>query len=135
VEAGGESDWTTDEEDGEEGGEEADGTTDHIQVTRTGATGVRRKGYWMGDAVEGDRDAMLDELEAEVATLLQKQDRQLPDSMADGKVLMAKSNTGGPRFCRKCESWKPDRTHHCRFCKRCVLKSKRVLPAPVETAR
>lgn len=37
--------------------------------------------------------------------------------------LMAKSNTGEPRWCRKCDGWKPDRCHHCRFCNRCVLKS------------
>ncbi|RSH83805.1 palmitoyltransferase for Vac8p [Saitozyma podzolica] len=26
--------------------------------------------------------------------------------------LMAKSNTGEPRWCRKCDGWKPDRCHH-----------------------
>ena len=24
-------------------------------------------------------------------------------------------------FCTKCDSWKPPRTHHCRYCRRCVL--------------
>ena len=28
----------------------------------------------------------------------------------------------GRRFCRKCSAWKPDRTHHCSVCGRCVLK-------------
>jgi hypothetical protein len=37
--------------------------------------------------------------------------------------LFAKNNTGGPRWCRKCDGWKPDRCHHCRYCRRCVLKS------------
>lgn len=32
------------------------------------------------------------------------------------------SSTGGSRFCKKCQSVKPDRTHHCSTCKRCVLK-------------
>lgn len=32
------------------------------------------------------------------------------------------SSTGGSRFCKKCQSPKPDRTHHCSTCKRCVLK-------------
>jgi hypothetical protein len=46
--------------------------------------------------------------------------------------LMAKSNTGEPRWCRKCDGWKPDRCHHCRFCNRCVLKSTSV-PACART--
>lgn len=29
---------------------------------------------------------------------------------------------GAPRFCRYCAAYKPDRTHHCRSCKRCILK-------------
>ncbi|KAK1139806.1 palmitoyltransferase for Vac8p [Aspergillus melleus] len=32
------------------------------------------------------------------------------------------NSTGGSRFCKKCQSPKPDRTHHCSTCKRCVLK-------------
>ncbi|KAJ9604263.1 palmitoyltransferase for Vac8p [Cladophialophora chaetospira] len=32
------------------------------------------------------------------------------------------SSTGAPRFCKKCQVPKPDRTHHCSTCKRCVLK-------------
>ncbi|OCT45372.1 Palmitoyltransferase pfa3 [Cladophialophora carrionii] len=32
------------------------------------------------------------------------------------------SSTGAPRFCKKCHVSKPDRTHHCSTCKRCVLK-------------
>lgn len=27
------------------------------------------------------------------------------------------------RFCRTCEAFKPDRTHHCHICKRCLLGS------------
>jgi len=26
------------------------------------------------------------------------------------------------RFCAQCESYKPDRTHHCRICKQCILR-------------
>lgn len=37
--------------------------------------------------------------------------------------IMAKGATGGPRWCRKCNGWKPDRCHHCRSCRQCVLKS------------
>ena len=32
------------------------------------------------------------------------------------------SSTGGARFCKKCQTPKPDRAHHCSTCKRCVLK-------------
>ena len=32
------------------------------------------------------------------------------------------SSTGQPRYCKKCQCNKPDRTHHCSTCKRCVLK-------------
>ena len=27
-----------------------------------------------------------------------------------------------PRFCRKCQAWKPERAHHCSVCKKCILK-------------
>lgn len=32
------------------------------------------------------------------------------------------SSTGAPRYCKKCQTPKPDRTHHCSSCRRCVLK-------------
>lgn len=32
------------------------------------------------------------------------------------------SSSGGSRYCKKCQTPKPDRTHHCSTCKRCVLK-------------
>ncbi|KZF26541.1 Palmitoyltransferase pfa3 [Xylona heveae TC161] len=31
-------------------------------------------------------------------------------------------STGELRFCKKCQSRKPDRSHHCSTCRRCVLK-------------
>ncbi len=31
-------------------------------------------------------------------------------------------STGEMRFCKKCQTKKPDRTHHCSSCRRCVLK-------------
>lgn len=40
------------------------------------------------------------------------------------KSLFAKNSSGGHRWCSKCNTWKPDRCHHCRYCKRCTLKSK-----------
>lgn len=27
-----------------------------------------------------------------------------------------------PRYCRKCEAWKPERAHHCSVCNQCVLR-------------
>ncbi|KAK3686656.1 palmitoyltransferase for Vac8p [Vermiconidia calcicola] len=37
-------------------------------------------------------------------------------------TLTAKSSTGAPRYCKKCHTTKPDRTHHCSTCGHCVLK-------------
>jgi len=33
-----------------------------------------------------------------------------------------KGSTGDRRFCKWCQRFKPDRCHHCRICKKCVLK-------------
>lgn len=40
----------------------------------------------------------------------------------DMTTVTAKSSTGAPRYCKKCHTTKPDRTHHCSTCGRCVLK-------------
>jgi hypothetical protein len=37
-------------------------------------------------------------------------------------TFTVKSSTGDLRFCNKCQTKKPDRSHHCSTCKRCVLK-------------
>jgi hypothetical protein len=55
-------------------------------------------------------------------------ERLLPNSEPDSSIksrksLFAKNSSGGHRWCSKCDAWKPDRCHHCRFCKRCTLKS------------
>lgn len=26
------------------------------------------------------------------------------------------------RYCNKCQCWKPDRTHHCSSCRKCILR-------------
>eukprot|EP00927_Polykrikos_kofoidii_P077132 TRINITY_DN74108_c0_g1_i1.p1 TRINITY_DN74108_c0_g1~~TRINITY_DN74108_c0_g1_i1.p1 ORF type:complete len:343 (+),score=25.70 TRINITY_DN74108_c0_g1_i1:165-1193(+) len=31
-------------------------------------------------------------------------------------------NSGGPRFCKWCNCFKPDRCHHCRVCRSCILR-------------
>uniref|UniRef100_A0A7S1X3V4 S-acyltransferase n=1 Tax=Tetraselmis chuii TaxID=63592 RepID=A0A7S1X3V4_9CHLO len=37
-------------------------------------------------------------------------------------VTQVKKKGGGVRFCQKCQLPKPPRCHHCRVCKRCVLR-------------
>ncbi|KAG5519996.1 hypothetical protein PMAC_001072 [Pneumocystis sp. 'macacae'] len=37
-------------------------------------------------------------------------------------AFISVKQNGSPRFCNKCEALKPDRTHHCSICNRCVLK-------------
>lgn len=49
-------------------------------------------------------------------------DRDAPHSTHSIPTLTAKSSTGKPRFCKKCHTTKPDRSHHCSTCGRCVLK-------------
>ena len=50
----------------------------------------------------------------------------LPTSEPSSQHTLAQpitvSSTGAPRYCRKCTHPKPDRTHHCSTCRRCVLK-------------
>jgi hypothetical protein len=45
--------------------------------------------------------------------------KQRPDTHSDGYEV--KKLTGGPRFCRMCDKFKPPRAHHCRQCNRCVV--------------
>ncbi|KIW21029.1 hypothetical protein PV08_01608 [Exophiala spinifera] len=40
----------------------------------------------------------------------------------EGIQTITVSSTGAARYCKKCHVPKPDRTHHCSTCKRCVLK-------------
>lgn len=35
---------------------------------------------------------------------------------------MATEGITGPRYCKTCDVYKPPRSHHCRYCGRCVLK-------------
>ncbi|PGH35975.1 hypothetical protein GX50_01145 [[Emmonsia] crescens] len=46
----------------------------------------------------------------------------LPTTESSDYTSLTVSSTGGKRYCKKCQSVKPDRTHHCSSCKRCVLK-------------
>ncbi|KAF8527561.1 zf-DHHC-domain-containing protein [Hysterangium stoloniferum] len=39
----------------------------------------------------------------------------------EGDDIEVKKLTGGPRYCRTCDNYKPPRAHHCRQCKRFVI--------------
>ncbi|KAF2486067.1 DHHC palmitoyltransferase-domain-containing protein [Neohortaea acidophila] len=45
-----------------------------------------------------------------------------PSVPADMTLVTAKASNGSPRYCKKCHTLKPDRSHHCSTCGRCVLK-------------
>ena len=44
------------------------------------------------------------------------------ETKRNGQVLSFLSLNAQPRFCHKCACHKPDRTHHCSACNRCILK-------------
>eukprot|EP00300_Choanocystis_sp_HF-7_P030698 c39596_g1_i1.p1 GENE.c39596_g1_i1~~c39596_g1_i1.p1 ORF type:complete len:280 (+),score=61.26 c39596_g1_i1:54-893(+) len=52
----------------------------------------------------------------------------VPDWFGDGNspksglVVIERKADGSIRYCNKCRGFKPDRTHHCRVCKRCYVK-------------
>ena len=77
---------------------------------------VVEEGYGVDHGVDGTSDPD----EGENA---QAEDSLLTSESRARRSVMVKGNDGGPRWCKKCDAWKPDRTHHCRYCKRCTLKS------------
>ncbi|CAO3612574.1 unnamed protein product [Mucor fragilis] len=44
-----------------------------------------------------------------------------PSSLVVSKEITSEGITG-PRYCKSCNVYKPPRSHHCRYCGRCVLK-------------
>lgn len=46
----------------------------------------------------------------------------LPTHAAPTATSFTVKSNGELRFCKKCQSRKPDRAHHCSSCRRCVLK-------------
>jgi hypothetical protein len=46
----------------------------------------------------------------------------LPSQEPTPQPSFTVKSTGQSRFCKKCQSRKPDRAHHCSTCRRCVLK-------------
>ncbi|WIA37645.1 hypothetical protein OEZ86_014546 [Tetradesmus obliquus] len=45
-----------------------------------------------------------------------------PDAEQQAAVQEVKKSDGGARYCKKCNQYKPPRSHHCRVCERCVLR-------------
>ena len=43
--------------------------------------------------------------------------RKIDKSFPDHKRGYERKSDGGPRYCRICHKYKPDRSHHCRVCK------------------
>ncbi|KAI1821552.1 palmitoyltransferase PFA3 [Xylaria intraflava] len=46
----------------------------------------------------------------------------LPTVAPPNMTSLTVKSSGERRFCQKCQAPKPDRTHHCSTCRRCVLK-------------
>lgn len=44
------------------------------------------------------------------------------DDGREGMTMVTGKSDGQPRYCKKCQCTKPDRTHHCSSCGQCVLK-------------
>ncbi|KAJ1952001.1 palmitoyltransferase for Vac8p [Dipsacomyces acuminosporus] len=72
-----------------------------------------------GDSDYGANDSMDAESECSDsnAPLTQEQARR-----AELVYSITVKDNGQPRFCLKCNAPKPDRTHHCSICGRCILK-------------
>lgn len=47
--------------------------------------------------------------------------------------VTVKRSNGAPRWCSKCEAPKPDRCHHCRFCRRCIVRMDHHCPWLMDT--
>ncbi|CAO3650714.1 unnamed protein product [Mucor hiemalis] len=45
-----------------------------------------------------------------------------PSSLITPIKEVATEGITGPRYCKTCDVYKPPRSHHCRYCGRCVLK-------------
>lgn len=83
-----------------------------------------------GASAESSVARQLPELDLEQEAGLDSDGKQESDQLLENNEsrirsasLTAKASTGGPRWCKKCKGWKPDRCHHCRFCHQCTLKS------------
>ena len=44
------------------------------------------------------------------------------DRMADSNYYFDRRDPRRPRFCKRCQAWKPERSHHCSVSGRCILK-------------
>ncbi|KAK0308304.1 palmitoyltransferase for Vac8p [Friedmanniomyces endolithicus] len=52
------------------------------------------------------------------------EEQEVGDNMAvpHGMTMVTAKSTGQLRYCKKCRTLKPDRSHHCSSCGQCVLK-------------
>ncbi|KAI8886340.1 zf-DHHC-domain-containing protein [Backusella circina FSU 941] len=57
-----------------------------------------------------------------VAILNVQQNSSSTSTASQSRIPITVKRDGARRFCQKCNVEKYDRTHHCRMCKRCVLK-------------
>jgi len=48
--------------------------------------------------------------------------RALSLSIGNSETLQEKKRTGDKRACKWCSKYKPDRCHHCRVCRQCILR-------------
>jgi hypothetical protein len=71
--------------------------------------------------IEEEEHSDEEDMEADQEQLLAAPERD--QSSKNRRSLFAKNSSGGHRWCSKCDAWKPDRCHHCRYCKQCTLKS------------
>lgn len=46
----------------------------------------------------------------------------LLEQKAKNLPILTRTNNGAVRYCDKCRCLKPDRSHHCGVCQKCVLK-------------
>ncbi|KAJ3178095.1 hypothetical protein HK101_010157 [Irineochytrium annulatum] len=81
----------------------------------------------LGLDVYGDRAGLLDRRPANDSGLLTGGNgNEMVDLEAGGSVggwvSVETKRNGTRRWCKKCGFWKPDRSHHCSSCGKCVLK-------------
>ncbi|KAJ2954740.1 hypothetical protein O0L34_g3043 [Tuta absoluta] len=64
--------------------------------------------------------------ETEIEKLLgadsEDQQRSILENFAKDLPIVTRTNSGSVRYCNRCVVIKPDRSHHCSICARCVLK-------------
>jgi len=73
-----------------------------------------------GGIPDNDREWLKSGDEPEPARALEQRTEQLKGGAQGG--TKERKHTGERRYCKWCAKYKPDRCHHCRVCKSCILK-------------